>query len=49
MADLSKSSQKQFAEILQENFPWLGTDEPVDGPDTIEQLVSLWESLTEGK
>jgi hypothetical protein len=33
--------------LLEDRFPWLGTDDPADGADTVEQLSELHQSLLE--
>jgi hypothetical protein len=39
----------QLAQILKQSFPWLGTDDPADGGDTVEELSDLYESLSTTK
>jgi len=36
-----------FLVLLEDRFPWLGTDDPADGADTVEQLSELHQSLLE--
>jgi len=36
-----------FLVLLEDRFPWLGTDDPADGADTVEQLGELHQSLLE--
>jgi hypothetical protein len=36
-----------FLVLLEHRFPWLGTDNPADGADTVEQLSELHQSLLE--
>jgi hypothetical protein len=36
-----------FLVLLEDRFPWLGTDNPADGADTVEQLSELHQSLLE--
>lgn len=40
---------KTFSEmvlvLLEDRFPWLGSDEPVSGADTVDQLSELHERL----
>jgi hypothetical protein len=38
---------EMFLVLLEDRFPWLGTDDPVDGADTVEQLSELHQSLLE--
>ena len=38
----------EFARLLKAHFPWLGTDEPANGADTIEELGNVYSSLTDG-
>lgn len=45
-SDLQTLSE-MFLVLLEDRFPWLGTDEPVDGADTVEQLNELHQSLLE--
>jgi hypothetical protein len=38
---------EMFLVLLEDRFPWLGTDDPADGADTVEQLSELHQSLLE--
>jgi hypothetical protein len=38
---------EMFLVLLEDRFPWLGTDNPADGADTVEQLSELHQSLLE--
>ena len=38
---------EMFLVLLEDRFPWLGTDEPADGVDTVEQLSDLYQNLLE--
>lgn len=42
---------KTFAEmvlvLLEDRFPWLGSDQPVSGADTVEQLSALHQRLVQ--
>jgi len=38
---------EMFLVLLEDRFPWLGTDDPADGADTVEQLGELHQSLLE--
>jgi hypothetical protein len=38
---------EMFLALLEDRFPWLGTDHPADGADTVEQLSELHQSLLE--
>jgi len=40
---------EMFLVLLKDRFPWLGTDEPADGVDTVERLSELYHSLLERK
>jgi hypothetical protein len=44
---------KTFAEmvlvLLEDRFPWLGSDEPVSGADTVEQLSALHQRLLQAR
>jgi hypothetical protein len=31
--------------LLEDRFPWLGTDEPASGAETVDELSDLHESL----
>ena len=33
--------------LLEDRFPWLGTDDPADGADAVEQLNEIHQSLLE--
>jgi hypothetical protein len=35
--------------LLEDRFPWLGTDEPAEGAETVDQLSDLHESLLEAR
>ena len=38
---------EMFLVLLEDRFPWLGTDAPADGADTVEQLSELHRGLLE--
>lgn len=38
---------EMFLVLLEDRFPWLGTDDPADGADTVEQLSEHHQSLLE--
>jgi hypothetical protein len=38
---------EMFLVLLEDRFPWLGTDDPADGADTVEQLSELHQDLLE--
>ena len=38
---------EMFLVLLEDRFPWLGTDDAADGADTVEQLSELHQSLLE--
>ena len=38
---------EMFLVLLEDRFPWLGTDDPGVGADTVEQLSELHQSLLE--
>jgi hypothetical protein len=42
-----QSLSEMFLVLLEDRFPWLGTDDPADGADTVEQLSELHQSLLE--
>ena len=35
--------------LLEDRFPWLGTDEPASGAETVDQLSDLHETLQESR
>lgn len=49
-AELAKpavaGTPEPLARLLQERFPALGTDEPMEGADTVQALCSWYEELT---
>jgi hypothetical protein len=36
---------EMFLVLLEDRFPWLVTDEPADGAETVEQLNELHQNL----
>ena len=38
---------EMFLVLLEDRFPWLGTDDSADGAGTVEQLSELHQSLLE--
>lgn len=34
-----------FADVLKIWFPWLGTDEPAEGADTVQTLCDLYQEM----
>jgi hypothetical protein len=35
--------------LLEDRFPWLGTDEPAEGAETVDQLTDLHETLQDAR
>jgi hypothetical protein len=35
--------------LLEDRFPWLGTDEPAEGAETVDQLSDLHETLQDAR
>jgi hypothetical protein len=35
--------------LIEDRFPWLGTDEPASGAETVDQLIDLHETLREAR
>ena len=35
--------------LLEDRFPWLGTDEPASGAETVDQLSNLHETLQDAR
>lgn len=42
-------SDKYFRETLEERFPWLGTDEPADGAEVVDQIQALYGEIVLGQ
>jgi len=49
----NQSQPQTFVEmvlaLLEDRFPWLGTDEPAEGAETVEQLSDLHETLQDAR
>jgi len=47
--DINVAQPQTFVEmvlaLLEDRFPWLGTDEPASGADTVDELSDLHETL----